>query len=192
MKRHHLPVLVTERLRLRPFRLDDWPDIHEYAVDPEISRYQDWGPNSVDDTRAFVLRCRDASQNPAKRGYFFSIARLHDDRHIGGCRMKINANKTDEASIGYTIGPKCWNLGFATEAAIALIAFGFDNLGLRRMTAHCDSTNVASWRVMEKSGMQMVGKNENAIYFKDQWRDWLEYAISEAEWRSSRKGGEIR
>ncbi len=50
--------IETERLVLREFRRDDWEKVHEYAVDPEVYHYMPWGPNSEDETSAFVERAR--------------------------------------------------------------------------------------------------------------------------------------
>jgi len=173
-------VIRTKRLILRPFREDDWSAVHEYAVDPEISRYQDWGPNGVEDTKSFVQKCMNAQET----GYYFSITLPEEDRHIGGCRLALSTKKRSEASIGYTISRAYWCNGYATEAAEALLRFAFEDLSLHRVTADCDSTNVGSWRVMEKIGMLLVSTDLNAKFFKGYWRDWLEYAITEQQWRS--------
>ena len=178
-------VIYTERLILRPFKKDDWEAVHDYAVDPQISRFQPWGPNSIKDTKLFIEKCINSTVNSNGAVFFFSISLSGTDRHIGGCVITVDPASTGDASIGYTIGRKYWNQGYATEAATALLKLAFMDLGLRRVTSNCDSANVASWRVMEKAGMQYVYTEVGARYFKGQWRDWLEYAITDDEWREN-------
>ena len=183
MAAHYPIAILTERLKLRPFREDDWEAVHEYATDPEISKFQEWGPNSVKDTKLFVRRCMESTNDPMKDIYFFSIVLLGADLHIGGCVLSVKPEGSGDAIIGYTIGRRHWDRGFATEAACALLTFAFGDLALRRVFAYCDKSNTASWRVMEKVGMRRVFTDQNARYFKGQWRDSLEYAITDSEWR---------
>jgi RimJ/RimL family protein N-acetyltransferase len=177
-------VIVTERLRLRPFIEADWSSVHEYAVDPQISKFQEWGPNTIKDTKSFVAKCIAAERDPSSNVYFFSITLAGTDRHIGGCVITIDPETRSEASIGYTINQNYWRKGYAIEAAAALLGFAFTELGLRVVKSNCDSANTASWRVMEKIGMRLVNTEFNSKYIKGSWRDWLEYSVSVDEWKS--------
>jgi ribosomal-protein-alanine N-acetyltransferase len=180
---HYATIIETVRLRLRPFRQEDWAAVHEYATDPEISRFQDWGPNSEQDTRSFVAKCIESSGNPKSRSYYFSINLLGDDQHIGGCVLTLDPHSIKRASVGYTIARPYWKLGYATEAASELLKYGFTVLSLRSITGSCDASNVASRRVMEKAGMRLSQTERNAKFFKGRWRDFLEYEITYDAWR---------
>jgi ribosomal-protein-alanine N-acetyltransferase len=180
-------IITTERLTLRPFRDDDWKAVHEYALDPEISKYQEWGPNSAKDTKLFVSKCIQSTNSHKGNIFFFSITLKPSDTHIGGCVLTAEKSEPGEASIGYTIARSYWKNGYASEAANALLELAFTNLGLTRVTANCDSENIGSWRVMEKVGMRFVDTQLNSRYFKGSWRDWREYAISGGEWFANRR-----
>ena len=51
-----MEVIRTERLLLRDLEETDWRTVHEYASGPEVSQYMDWGPNTEEDTKAFIQR----------------------------------------------------------------------------------------------------------------------------------------
>ena len=88
-----------------------------------------------------------------------------------------------EGWIGYSLNRKFWGQGYATEAAEALVKFGFGQLNLHRIFATCDPFNVASARVLEKAGMQREGHFRQHKWVKGKWRDSLLYAILDCEWR---------
>ena len=64
-----------------------------------------------------------------------------------------------------------------------MLAYGFEELGVHRIWAHCVAENVASARVMEKIGMRQEGYLRESEWMKDRWWDTLVYAILEYEWR---------
>ena len=88
-----------------------------------------------------------------------------------------------QASLGYCMHPDYWGQGYMTEAAAALLKFGFEEMTWRRITSFCDPDNIGSWRVMEKIGMRREGHEREAKWFKGRWHDWLRYAILNHEWR---------
>lgn len=83
----------------------------------------------------------------------------------------------DRAELGYWIGKPYWMRGYATEAARALIGFGFRDLGLHRIFAHHFARNPASGRVMEKAGMKCEGLRRGAVKKGGVYEDIVEYAI---------------
>jgi RimJ/RimL family protein N-acetyltransferase len=79
--------------------------------------------------------------------------------------------------VGYAIHPDYQGRGFATEATLGLIDFGFLSLGLERIVAQCDTRNSASYRVMEKAGMTRVGTHLNHREIKGRLAHSFEYGI---------------
>jgi RimJ/RimL family protein N-acetyltransferase len=173
--------LATERLILRDFADEDWFAVHSYAADPEVSRYMDWGPNSTPETRAYVERALVAQQEKPRRDFDLAITLRADDRLIGGCGIHVSDPQIREGWIGYVLSRDCWGQGYASEAARALLGFGFGPLGLHRIFATCDSHNLASARVLEKIGMRREGRLHEHKWQKGEWRDSLLYAILEHE-----------
>jgi RimJ/RimL family protein N-acetyltransferase len=170
-------LIETRRLLLRYFLSGDWQDVHAYAALPEVSRFDSWGPNTEADSRAFVARCIDqAAQEPVLR-HDFAIELKPTARVIGGCSIKREAAGDPHASVGYAIHPDYQGRGFATEATLGLIEFGFLSLGLERIVAQCDTRNSASCRVMEKAGMTRVGTHLNHCEIKGRLTHSFEYGI---------------
>ncbi len=81
------------------------------------------------------------------------------------------------AELGYWIGRPFWNRGFATEAARAMIAFGFEALALNRIHASHLTRNPASGRVLAKAGMRFEGILRQHVIKWDRPEDLAEYAI---------------
>ncbi len=153
--------LRTERLTLREFRLDDEVAVHRYGSDEEVTRYLTWGPNSSTETAAYLSEVvRKAARKP-RTSFTLAVATL-DDELIGVANLTItDAGSTGE--LGYVLARDWWGRGYATEVARRLIAFGFNELGLRRITATCHPDNFASARVLEKAG----------LHFEETLRDHL-------------------
>jgi ribosomal-protein-alanine N-acetyltransferase len=160
--------LRTERLVIREFRLDDEPAAHHYGSDEEVTRYLTWGPNSPTDTTAYLKQvAREAAREP-RTSFTLAVATL-DDELIGVANLAI----TGEASIGelgYVLSRESWGHGYATEVARRLIVFGFDELGLRRITATCHPDNFASARVLEKAGMHFEKTIRDHLRVRGGWR----------------------
>jgi RimJ/RimL family protein N-acetyltransferase len=168
--------LRTERLVIREFRLNDEPAVHHYGSDEEVTRYLTWGPNSPTDTTAYLKRVALEAGRETRTSFTLAVTTL-DDELIG----VANLATTEEAStgeLGYVLSRESWGHGYATEVARRLIVFGFDELGLRRITATCHPDNFASARVLEKAGMHF----EKTL--RDQLRDrggWRVFAVAASD-----------
>ena len=170
-------MIETKRLLLRPYVVEDWAQVHTYGAVPEFSRFEAWGPNSVEDTQRFVGDCIASMSEQPLLGYQLAIVLKEADRLIGGCTLKRKKANIREAFVGYAIHPDFQCKGFATEASAALLDFGFNSLGLVRIYAECDARNVASRRVMEKLGMQLVALRKNHKKVKGAMIDSYEYEL---------------
>lgn len=170
-------MISTKRLTLRKFIHDDWARVHLYAQVPEFSQYDVWGPNSVEDTKAFVADCIAKTSITPILEHQLAVILKDGDVLIGGCGIKRGNASDHTASLGYAINPEYQNRGFATETAIALIDFGFNNLGLTKVVAECDTRNTASYRVMEKAGMKMVARLPDDREVKGEMSDSYRYEI---------------
>lgn len=78
--------------------------------------------------------------------------------------------------MGFVISPDRWGSGYATEAAQAVLRFGFEGPGLDRIWATCRPENLASVRVLERIGMQREGHLRDHICIRGRWQDSLLYA----------------
>jgi RimJ/RimL family protein N-acetyltransferase len=107
---------------------------------------------------------------------------------VGGCNIALSS---DEAEIGWIMHRDFWGNGYGTEMGKEMLRFGFDELSLRRIIAHCDAENIGSYRVMEKIGMRREGlfiEGRPSHKQSDRkYSDELSYAILKDEWETSKE-----
>ena len=173
--------LETGRLLLRELVQEDWAAIHRYGSDPEVSRYMDWGPNTEADTDAFMAQALAVQRAEPRPNFQLAVVLKREDRLIGVCTLVFSDIPSREATLGYAYERAAWGQGYATEAARAMLAFGFGELGQHRIWATCAPANIGSKRVLEKIGMQREGYLRAHRWVKGRWRDSLLYAILEQD-----------
>jgi RimJ/RimL family protein N-acetyltransferase len=170
--------LQTPRLVLRNYRAEDWERVHLYGAIPEFSQYELWGPNTVEDTKNFVNAMVEQANATDRSKFDFAVCLKDSDLLIGGCGIRRETQESTVANLGWAINPDFQKQGYATEAAQALISFGFDQLGLSVIYATCDTRNAASYRVMEKLGMKRVGFIKGDKEVKGHVRDSYRYELT--------------
>lgn len=170
------PTLVTPRLILRALRQEDLVDLYTYASDPEIDRYTPWRHYiSLDQAQADL---DEFLGEYAQAGFgAFGIEHRLDHKLIGIATFSPPHKHHRRAEIGYTISRQYWGRGFATEAVQELVRFAFEEIGLVRLEAVCLPENTASWRVLEKVGMQYEGLLHSYQTWKGVPSDLKMYAI---------------
>jgi ribosomal-protein-alanine N-acetyltransferase len=174
--------LTTERLLLREFVEADWRSVLAYQVDPLYLRYTPWSQRTETDVHNFVWMFLHWQEERPRRKFQLAITLRSNGQFIGNCGIRGTPNKTWEAEIGYELDSHYWGQGYATEAAQALLAFGFNELRLHRIWAYCIADNVASSHVLEKIGMRFEGRLYENEWMKERWWDTLNYAILDREW----------
>lgn len=177
--------LLGERILLRDFESEDWRFVNEFARLPEVWRYQAREPNTAEESRAFVDGCRRHALQEPRTAYELAIQWRQSGRLMGTCSLVVDEPRWRRAHIGYVVHPDYQRQGVATEAALLLLRFGFEALGLHRIEATCDPRNLASTRVLEKVGMTLEGRRRQDLLIRDGWRNSLLFAILEDEWRSA-------
>lgn len=175
-------ILLTDRLLLREFNENDWPNVLRYQSDQQYLHYYHWTQRTVDDVRIFVHNfIHQQSEEPRMKFQLAMILRS-EDKLIGNAGIRVKNHVAREAEIGYELAPNYWGNGYATEAANALLKFGFQELMLHRISSYCIADNKASARVLEKIGMKHEGRLRENEYIKGHWKDTLLYSILESEW----------
>ena len=175
--------LLTDRLILREYVADDWRAVQAYQSDPRYLRYYAWTERPEADVRAFVDRfVAQQSEQPRTR-FQLAVVLKPDGPVIGSCGIRMAGPRAHEADIGYELAPEHWGRGYASEAARAIVAFGFDELRVHRIWAECVADNVASAHVLEKLGMRREGRLRDHERYKGRYWDTLLYGILQPEWR---------
>jgi len=176
--------LETPRLVLREFRPSDWRDVNAYSRLPKAVRFLPWGPDSPKQTRDFLKALALERRRKVRRSFELAVVLKADKRVIGGCGIRIKRPTQRESDLGYVLHPRYWNRGYTTEAAKALVAYGFKTLKLHRIWSTHDPMNAASGKVMRKIGMKKEGFLRKEVFQKGKWRDSCLYAILESDRRT--------
>jgi RimJ/RimL family protein N-acetyltransferase len=156
--------------------------VHRYASDPETVRYAGWGPNSKEDTENFMKRVIASQKEEPRMNFELAVTLKEENTLIGGGRISASDARHREGFIGYVLNRGFWGQGYATELAQALLAYGFDKLGLHRIYATCDIDNMGSAHVLEKIGMRREGVLREYRLQGENWRDQFLYAVLDHEW----------
>ncbi len=179
--------LTTPRLLLREFQSEDWQAVLAYQRDPRYLRFYEWTERTEPDVRAFVQRFVDQQSDSPRLQWQWAIVLPQTHTLIGNAGIRSRAPGAREGEIGYELAPEHWGRGYATEAARAVVDYGFAQLGLHRVTGWCIAENVASAHVLEKLGMLQEGRLREQEWFKGRWWDGLLYAVLEHEWKRPRR-----
>jgi ribosomal-protein-alanine N-acetyltransferase len=175
--------LTTQRLILREFAAEDWPAVLAYQSDPRYLRYYEWTGRAEADVQAFVQRFLGWQAEEPRSKYQLAITLAGDGRLIGNCGVRLAEAGAEVGDLGYEIAPAYWGQGYATEAARAMVRFGFEKLRLHRISGQTVAENVASQRVMDKLGMCCEGRLRETQWYKGRWWDTVVYGILAEEWR---------
>ena len=162
--------LLTERLLLREFRESDWRAVHAMAMDEQVTRYIPVDMPGEEEIRESIrVQMNGRHADPPR--YDFAATLRASSSLIGVCTLFIRAGELRQGEILYVLNRPYWGRGYATEAARALLDYGFGELDLHRVYATCRPANVASWRVMEKLGMRREGHLVQHRWMKGRWQD---------------------
>ena len=175
--------IETERLILREFAEDDWHAMLAYTSDPLYLRYNDLTEGTRERVQEFIGWFLEQQRQEPRIKFQLAITLKSNGFLIGNCGVRMDEVNSVEANIGYELDPKTWNNGYATEAAGAIVDFGFDRFGVHRIWADCIAENTASAHVLEKLGMKLEGRFREQKYFKGRWWDSLIYATLADEWK---------
>jgi len=149
-------VIETERLILRTFTEDDGILIYELNKDPDVTEY------TGDQVRDIEHACQVLEQVILPQYALYNHGRwaVHvksDFEFIGWCGLKARPER-NENDLGYRFMKSAWGKGFATEAALACLKYGFEKLNLPRIVGRAMPQNIASLKVLEKCGMKYIGE----------------------------------
>lgn len=179
--------LTTERLLLRRFTEADEDNLVELDSDPDVMHYINGGrPTPRAEIRDDYLPAFLSYYTRFAGFGFWAVASTSDpDRFLGWFHYRPGPDDPpDEVELGYRLRRSAWGQGYATEGSRALIARGFTDFGVRRVYAETMAVNLASRRVMEKSGLHLIRT------FHQDWPDHIEgeeqgdveYALTHDEW----------
>lgn len=169
---------TKQGLTLRAIQASDLGSVHALLVIPETDRYNTQGiPASLTETQQILSDWISMAATAPVAQAVFCLE--HDGVFTGICGLKFGKPTQRNAEIWYKLMPEHWNKGFATAAVKGMIQYCFGSLGMHRVEARCAVDNTASYRVMEKAGMQREGLARQALNLRGVWHDVYLYAILE-------------
>lgn len=145
--------IETTRLRLRPLREDDAEELSRIFSDPAVVLYSGGRSPSLEQVRQGIRQ--HISEHYRNHGYGLLAAELKDTGEIVGRIgfLETEIDATGDAELHYHLAPRAWGTGLATEAARAVLEWGFEQARLDRVVAVIHPENLASRRVAEKCGL---------------------------------------
>jgi RimJ/RimL family protein N-acetyltransferase len=164
---------LIDLVSLRPLTRENLDDFFLWASDPEVAKFMTWEAYT-DKKDAFEFLVNIAETHP----YFKAI--VFDGKVVGSVTLSVGkGNNSFKAELGYVLSRKYWGKGITTAAVIKAVQEGFSQLNLSRIEAYVDPQNIASQRVLEKSGMKLEGHLKSYMLFKGQISDRYIYAITQ-------------
>jgi RimJ/RimL family protein N-acetyltransferase len=180
--------LETDRLILRDWRDEDWPEFFRVTNTPAVMRWLGW----LDAEKQVAQRRRIEACAQRNGHCFWLVERKHDAGHLSGERLGFCGLKRADApgspvegmfEIGWRMREDAWGHGYAKEAAAASLDVAFGQFGAEEIVALTVIQNEASWGLMTRLGMR---RREELDYPDDRYspelRDTIVYSITRDDW----------
>lgn len=180
--------LLTERLLLRELEERDAADANDYERDPEVVRYQSDGVRTLEESLEYIRMSMTTARATPRRTFDLAVILRAEGRFIGRAGLQVTDPEIREGTLWYVLHPAHWGKGYIVEASRALLAFGFDEIGLHRVFIDCDPANAASIRVAEKLGMRREAHFVENAWIKGGWVDSMIWALLDREWKAMQGG----
>ena len=164
----------------RELTVADQRDLLAITSGPAVVRYLSFGPVNEAEARGLIDFATASAQADPRTDYALAIVTADLGAMIGSFGLQLDPEAPESAEVYFVFGQPSWGQGLATELLAALIAFGFERVGLRRIFGVAHPENIASVRVMERCGMAHEGSVHAAFEDESGWRDGIRYAILRA------------
>lgn len=181
--------IVTERLTLREYSIDDWRDVLAYQSDPDYLRYYPWLDRSEASVKDFIQQFITTKGEDPRLMYQLAITINGNHRVVGSAGIRLESPESTSGDIGIELSPEHWGKGLAAEAGRAILRFGFEDLSLHRVWARLIADNTRSVRLVERLGMLQEGRLRENEWFKGRWWDTLVYGMLDYEWYTRQEQG---
>ncbi len=147
-------IITTDRLTLRPITISDAGDVYEYAKGKQVGPNAGWKPHErIEESKEIIQQIFLDKEN------IFGIVLKNSGKLIGSVGLIEDPKREYDRvkMLGYALGEAHWGNGFMTEAAEAVLTYGFRTLELELISAYCYPFNQRSQKVLEKLGFLYEG-----------------------------------
>jgi [ribosomal protein S5]-alanine N-acetyltransferase len=172
-------------VRIEPVEQHHMAAIQELASDPAIGEMSNVPfPYPAHGALQFVQRAREGRQ----AGHLYTFAVINEEhRCVGICSLIEVTREARRTELGYWIGRPYWGQGLATEACRLVLAYAFDDLDLRLVTAGCLERNAASRRVLEKLGFCLQQVRPTFFHKTQQQEPACFFELSRKQWVTTQR-----
>ena len=178
-RQYRLPLVLGD-LSLRRLRREDAADVLAYRGDPAVARQQYWEPLTPD--AVLTLLADQAHIQPRMFGVPLILAAEYEDKVVGDFALTVNIPEHSQGEVGFNFNQGYTGRGLATRGLAAALGFGFEQLGLHRITAAAFTENERAWRLMERVGMRREAHFVHDGFVRGRWVDVFGYAMLADEW----------
>lgn len=148
----HNYIIETERLILRPLKIDDAEAVYQWVSDERVAKYMVY--NTYTSLQAVVEWLTTLQKSDEE--YHFGFVRIEDGLLIGSGSIGPDSARKDFWKFGYNLRYDCWRYGYATESTKAMMKFANEHFGVVKFSSSHVEQNKASGHVMEKCGLHFV------------------------------------
>ncbi|MGG6313118.1 GNAT family N-acetyltransferase [Paenibacillus macerans] len=177
-----IPMLESERLRLRRMERSDAGVMFRYWSDPEVIKYMNLPPfASVEDTWEMINLLNGLSES--EDTLRFGIELKEEKKLIGSCGFNVwELSGAYRGEIGYDLGRAYWGHGYMSEALRMLLAYGYETMGLNRIEALVDPRNAPSRKLLQAFGFTEEGLLRQYQWTENGFVDLLMFSLLKKEY----------
>ena len=175
-------LIQSEKLNLRPVRIEDTEIIFGYRSNAIINQYQGWIPETLEGVHDFIQNKVSAEIDQPDTWFQLAIIRKDTGELIGDVGLHFLEPESLQVEIGCTLNFNQHGKGFATEALAETLNFLFQKLNKHRVIASIDPRNEKSILLVERLGMRKEAHFRKSLWINNEWVDDLVYAILKEDW----------
>lgn len=177
--------LSGSQIYLREFSADDLDEVMTVVGDDRVTESLSFDTRSRKEATEMLNGILSRAKQEPRSEYYLAVSTL-DNCLVGFARLGLNGIQA--AKLGYAIAAESWGRGYAADAVITLVDFGFRELKLHRISAAMGPDNTASIAIVRRLGMTCEGRIRDHVYTNGQWRDSLLYSVLADEWLAAKPG----
>lgn len=176
--------LKTERLILEDMNERDLASLQDLARNRAVMKYVLIWLENDGQVAGYLRHAIEEAGKKERMDYLLAIRIPATGAFAGFVMLEIDPEQTGTAEVGCILLPDYWKNGYASEILRALIAFGFETLGMHRVYAKCDELNLASAHCLEKGGLVYEGTIREHVWLRDHWRSTRYYGMLAGEYHT--------
>ncbi len=171
--------LVGDLTHLREFHERDTDEVLGLIGDDRVTQWLSFDSRTRDQAAAMLAGVVERAAHVPRTEYYLAACPLGSDRIVGFARLGLGG--VQAGKLGYAVHADHWGKGYATDAVATMVRFGFEHLGLHRISAAIGPDNEPSIAVAKKLGFSYEGRLRVHVYTNGAWRDSLLYSLLATE-----------